>query len=215
MARIIAVGKGAIEQAVTTLKNGGVVIFPTETVYGIGADIRQPEAIKRIFAIKGRGFNQPFLVHCGNKSQMRMMVKEVPVWAETLIARFLPGPLALIFFRSERVPAIVSAGRETVGIRVVANEIFARICEELGAPLAGTSANKSGEPATNEFAAIAPEVVAQAELAINAERSGSGRASTILDITVKPPRIIRKGEIGKEEMEKVLGEVVVNNGIQP
>ncbi len=215
MARITAAGEEAVLQAVRTLKRGGLVIFPTETVYGIGADIRQPEAIKTIFAIKGRNFSQPLLIHCGNKSQLRMMVKEVPEWAEPLIDHFLPGPLALIFFRSEVVPDIVTASRETVGIRVVANGIFASICESLGAPLAGTSANKSGEPGTNDFAKIAPEVIGQVDLAINAGRSGSGRASTILDLTVEPPRIIRKGEIGKKEIERVLGAVVIDNDTPP
>ncbi len=215
MARIVTADESGVEQAVMVLKKGGVVVFPTETVYGIGADIRKPEAIRRIFEIKARGFTQPLLVHCGDKTQLQMMVKDVPEWAEPLIARFLPGPLALIFFRSEAVPEIVSAGRETVGIRVVANEVFIRICEELGAPIAGTSANLSGEPATNDFGAIALEVIGKTDLAINSGISGSGCASTILDLTVKPLRIIRTGQIGKDEIERVLGEVVVNNDIQP
>lgn len=203
--KIVPTDETGLLAAVSVLKQGGVIAFPTETVYGIGADIRQPEAVHRLFLIKGRSFRQPLLLHCASFEQALPFVCNVPQTARLIAEKFLPGPIALILFRSALVPDIITSGGETVGIRVVDHPAFTRIAALLGAPLAGTSANLSGEPATNDFSRISPVVLNQVNLAVNAGISGSGIASTLIDLTVSPPRLLRTGKIGKMEIEKTLG----------
>jgi L-threonylcarbamoyladenylate synthase len=213
MSQILKADASAVKEAVAVLRRGGVIIFPTETVYGIGADIRQPTAIEKIFAIKRRPPDLRLLVHCADEGQLAMVVKEIPETARRLIAAFLPGPLALILERSAAVPDIAVAGGRTVGVRIVAQPVFRAIASELGAPLAGTSANLSGQPATNNFAAIDPEIVQRCDLAIDAGRCGTGAPSTIVDLTVQPPAILRTGPIRPEQLAALLGKL--NTGIQP
>lgn len=196
------------------LGGGGVVIFPTETVYGIGADIRQPRAIERIFALKHRPPDRRLLLHLGDKSQIKDVVRDIPTTAHPLISTFLPGPLAIILYRSPAVPDIVTAGGETVGIRIVAHEWFAAVSRNLGAPIAGTSANLSGNPPTNEFAQIPSEIIAGCDLAIDAGISGSGIPSTVVDLTQKTPVILRLGEIGYDRLNPILKTAQINTGIQ-
>lgn len=204
MALILKPDPEAVIRAVEVLRNGGVIIFPTETVYGIGADLRQPQAIERIYAIKERPRDLRLLIHCADVSQARGVVRELPEPAGRLIDAFLPGPLALILYRSPLVPDIVTAGGETVGIRIVDNPYFAAIARTLGAPLAGTSANLSGAPPTNDFRAIDPEIIRRCDLALDAGVAGSGRPSTIVDLTRDPPVILRAGEIDPAQVQALL-----------
>lgn len=194
-----------IDRAVQTLLKGGVIIFPTETVYGIGADIRSPEAVRRLSAIKERSARQPLLIHCGTFQQAALYVRGIPDVAWLLAKRFLPGPVALILSPSSNAPDFVTGDSGTVGIRVVNNPVFFEIVSRLGAPLAGTSANIHGQPATNDFNAISPEIVARVDLAIDAGKTGSGSASTIIDLTTHPPRLLREGDIKRQELEQTLG----------
>ncbi len=194
-----------IDRVVKNLLNGGVLLFPTETVYGIGVDIRCPDAIQRLYEIKKRPIQQSCLIHCYTLKQATPYVKQIPDIAHLLAERFLPGPLALIFYSSFRTPDILTGGKDTIGIRVVNNPIFREIVSRLGAPLAGTSANVHGQPATNDFNALNPELVAQVDFAINAGKIGSGNPSTILDLTTHPPRLLREGDIKKSELEQTLG----------
>lgn len=200
LSKVLPPTEETIRIAVELLQQGEVIIFPTETVYGIGASIEKTSAIEKIFQIKGRSFNQPLLVHCGSINQLPSLVREVPPWAKLLIERFWPGPLALVFFRSPMVPDIVTAGKETVGIRMVNNPIFTQISQGLNAPLAGTSANFSKEPPTNNFSLIPPELLSRVALGIDAGITGDGRPSTIVDCTVFPPRLLREGAISYREI---------------
>ncbi len=204
MTLILKPNPAAIVRAADVLRNGGVIIFPTETVYGIGADLRQPKAIERIYAIKGRPWDLRLLVHCADESQVKEVVREIPEPAARLINAFLPGPLALILYRSAAVPDIVTAGGATVGIRIVNNPHFAAIAHKLGAPLAGTSANLSGAQPTNNFRAIDPKIIDHCDLALDAGVAGSGRPSTIVDLTRNPPVIVRTGEIDPAQLQAVL-----------
>jgi|UniRef100_A0A7V3PTJ1 L-threonylcarbamoyladenylate synthase len=207
MARIIpANSPHTVDEAVAVLSHGGVIIFPTETVYGIGADLRQPGAIERIFAIKKRVPERRLLIHCADEVQLKMAVREIPEQARALITAFLPGPLALILERSVAVPDIVTAGGKTVGVRIVASPLFYAICTRLGAPLAATSANLSGNAATNNFTAIERKIVELSDLSIDAGISGSGIPSTIVDLTTTPPVIRRQGEISKTQVQAVLNK---------
>ena len=197
----------SITQAARILRDGGVAVFPTETVYGVGADIRCAEAVARLFALKKREPSQPLMAHCASPVQMLEHVAEVPQWVQPLISRFWPGPLALIFRSTDNVPRIVTGGGQTIGIRMVGHPAARDLLEELGAPIAGTSANLHGEPATSRFAAISPALLGQVDVALDAGLCGKDVPSTVLDVTQRPPRILRVGAVSVEAIEAVAGRV--------
>ena len=197
----------SITQAARILRNGGVAVFPTETVYGVGADIRCAEAVGRVFGLKKRELSQPLMAHCASPVQMLEYVADVPQWVQPLISRFWPGPLALILRSSEKVPPVVTGGGQTIGIRMVGHPVARDLLEELGAPIAGTSANLHGEPATSRFAAISPALLGQVDVALDAGLCGKDVPSTVLDVTQRPPRILRVGAVSVEAIEAVAGRV--------
>ena len=200
----------SITQAARILRDGGVAVFPTETVYGVGADIRCAEAVARLFALKKREPSQPLMAHCASPVQMLEYVAEVPQWVQPLISRFWPGPLALILRSSEKVPPVVTGGGQTIGIRMVGHPVARDLLEELGAPIAGTSANLHGEPATSRFVAVSPALLEQVGVALDAGLCGSDVPSTVLDVTQRPPRVVRVGAVSVQDIEAVVGRVLVS-----
>jgi L-threonylcarbamoyladenylate synthase len=199
----------SITQAARILRDGGVAVFPTETVYGVGADIRCPEAVGRVFAVKRREPSQPLMAHCASPVQMLEYVAEVPQWVQPLISRFWPGPLALIFRSSGKVPPAVTGGGLTIGIRMVGHPTARDLLEELGAPLAGTSANLHGEPAASLFAAVSPALLGQTDVALDAGLCGKDVPSTVLDVTLEPARVVRVGAVSVQAIEAIIGRVLV------
>jgi L-threonylcarbamoyladenylate synthase len=197
----------SIQQAAWILRDGGVAVFPTETVYGVGADIRDAAAVGRVFVLKNRAPSQPLMVHCASPVQMLEYVAEVPERVRPLISRFWPGPLALIFRSTDKVPPVVTSGGRTIGIRMVGHPVARDLLEELGAPIAGTSANLSGEPATSRFDAINPKLLEQVDVALDAGICGRDLPSTVLDVTCDPPRVVRIGAVPVEAIEAVVGRV--------
>jgi L-threonylcarbamoyladenylate synthase len=196
-----------ITRAARILRDGGVAVFPTETVYGIGAYMRRAESVERVFALKKRDPSQPLMAHCASPVQMLEYVTEVPQWVQPLISRFWPGPLALIFHSTDKVPPAVTGGGRTIGIRMVGHPAARDLLEELGAPIAGTSANLHGEPATSRFADISPALLGQVDLALDAGLCGKDVPSTVLDVTQRPPRIVRVGAVSVQDIEAVVGRV--------
>lgn len=205
MAVVLAAEPGSIETAVQALRSGGVIIFPTETVYGIGADIRCPAAVRRVYALKRRPEGMALLAHCGDESQLDRLVAAVPDAARLLMRRFWPGPLALVFERGVAAEAAATAGGRTVGVRMTSCAFAAAVCRRLGAAVAGTSANRHRLPASAKFAELDPALLAEVELAVDAGECGSGRGSTIVDVTSEPPRLIRAGGVAAAEIEAALG----------
>lgn len=199
----------SIQQASRILREGGVAVFPTETVYGVGADIRDAAAVGRVFALKNRNPSQPLMAHCASPVQMLEYVTEVPTWVQPLVSRFWPGPLALILHSTEKVPAAVTGGGRTIGIRMVGHPVARDLLEELGAPIAGTSANLHGEPATSRFDAIGPGLLEQVDVALDAGLCGKDVPSTVLDVTCDPPRLVRLGAVSIQAIEAVIGRVLV------
>jgi L-threonylcarbamoyladenylate synthase len=197
----------SIVRAARILRDGGVAVFPTETVYGIGADIRCAESVGRVFALKKREPSQPLMAHCASPLQMLEYVTEVPQWVQPLISRFWPGPLALVFRSTDNVPPVVTGGGRTIGIRMVGHPVARDLLEELGAPIAGTSANLHGEAATSLFREISPALLIQTDVALDAGRCGKDAPSTVLDVTCKPPRMVRVGAVSVQEIEAVVGQV--------
>ena len=182
-------------------------MFPTETVYGVGADIRCAEAVGRVFGLKKREPSQPLMAHCASPVQMLEYVADVPQWVQPLISRFWPGPLALILRSSEKVPPVVTGGGQTIGIRMVGHPVARDLLEELGAPIAGTSANLHGEPATSLFAAVSPVLLERVDVALDAGLCGKDVPSTVLDVTCDPARVVRVGAVSVQAIEAVIGRV--------
>lgn len=195
----------AIAAAVQTLRGGGIVVFPTETVYGVGVDIGNVTAVRRLFVLKHRSTDSPLMAHCTDESQMERVVAAIPMIARRLMRRFWPGPLALVLRAGDSVPSEVVAGTGTIGVRMVAHPVGRRLIQEFGGVVAGTSANISGEPATSRFAAISPVLLAGADVSLDAGVCGTDEASTVLDLTVEPPRIIRAGAVPVAAIESELG----------
>jgi L-threonylcarbamoyladenylate synthase len=150
------------------------------------------------------------MLHCASPVQMLGYVADVPQWVQPLMGRFWPGPLALVFRVTDKTPAVVVGGGQTIGVRMVGHPVARDLLEELGAPIAGTSANLHGEPATSRFAAISPKLLDQVDVALDAGLCGKDVASTVLDVTARPPRIVRVGAVSVQEIEAVVGRVRVS-----
>ncbi|MBM3322751.1 threonylcarbamoyl-AMP synthase [candidate division WOR-3 bacterium] len=193
----------AIRQAAAVLRQGGTVVFPTETVYGVGAALGSDSGIERVFRLKRRGYELPLLVHCASEVQTRRYAGDWPESARVLARAFWPGPLALVLRRSASVPDAIRAG-DSVGLRVVADRVTQELIENLGEPIAGTSANLHGQAATSRFDQIRTEVVDAVDVALDVGQCGEEVASTVLDLTEDPPRVIRAGVVTVEQLEEVL-----------
>jgi len=197
-----------IEKGISILKQGGIVAFPTDTVYGLGAGANNQQAVERVYRVKERPQNIALPLLLANVSQIGEVAEPVPPIAWLLAHHFLPGALTIVLHKSNSVPDIVTAGGITVAVRVPAHPIPIALAEGLGAPIVGTSANVSGKPS----ALTADEVYSQfgnkIDLVIDGGRCPGGRESTIIDVTGDEPVILREGAISREELEKECGVIV-------
>ncbi len=193
-----------LEEALAVLREGGVVAFPTDTVYGVGADPLREEAVAALFQAKGRPAEKAIPLLLSEASQMEAVAREVPAAAEILARRFWPGPLSLVLRAREEVPPLVRAGGDTVALRMPAHPVALRLIAAFGRPLAVTSANLSGHPSP----ATAEEVLAQLQgripLLVDGGRCPGGEPSTVLDLTVDPPRVLRPGPVTWDEVQSCL-----------
>lgn len=193
-----------LNMAVEVLRRGGLVAFPTETVYGLGADALNEEAVRKIFEAKGRPPDNPIIVHVGNMEQVYSLVEDVPPDAERLMEAFWPGPLTLIFYKSPIVSDIVTGGSPKVGIREPQNKIALTLLNLFGRPIAAPSANASGRPSPTKAEHVIEDLGDKVDLIIDGGDVSFGVESTVLDITTDPPVLYRPGACPKEEIEKVL-----------
>jgi L-threonylcarbamoyladenylate synthase len=204
---ILAPSADTISRAAQTLRAGGLVAFPTETVYGLGADARSPAAVKAVFDAKGRPATNPLIVHVNSVEMARSVALHWPRQAEDLAARFWPGPLTLVLERGPAIPDAVSAGGPTVAIRIPDHPVALALLAAFGGPLVAPSANRSG--------AVSPTTAAHAAadfpdlLVLDGGPCREGIESTVLDLT-GAPRILRPGVIGPEQLAAALGEEVVS-----
>lgn len=206
----MSAGPEEIALAVVRLRAGGVVAFPTETVYGLGADALNPTAIDRVFALKGRPAHNPLIVHVRDETMARTVVDQWPDAAARLAAVFWPGPLTIVLPRAPQLPAAITAGGPTVGIRCPGHHVTLALLTALGRPLVGPSANPSGgvSPTTAEHvrASFTPEEV----YVLDGGPCRGGIESTVLSLAGSQPRILRPGLISAEEIEIVLGQAVAD-----
>ncbi|MDI6799577.1 MAG: L-threonylcarbamoyladenylate synthase [Actinomycetota bacterium] len=187
-------------KAAAVLKKGGILVVPTETVYGLAADGSNPAAIEKIYQVKGRHFDKPLTVAIFERGLLKDLVSEIPPYAAALMDRFWPGPLTLIFPKGEAVQSTITRGLKGVGIRFPGDDLLLAVMKEFGAPIALTSANVSGDPSPIS-ADEASQIEDRVDLIIDAGRTRLGRESTVLDITVSPPRILREGAIPVDQLK--------------
>ena len=185
------------------IKNGGIVVFPTETVYGIGVNALDKNAVKRLYEVKERPLDKPISLLVSNTEMIEQVAKDIKELEYALIKEFFPGPLTIILKKKDIVPDIVTAGSDTVGIRMPENDIALKLIEYSGVPLAAPSANISGHPSGTELNTIMREFVENADYYIDGGKSEIGLASTIVQVIDGVPHILRQGSVSKEQIEEV------------
>jgi L-threonylcarbamoyladenylate synthase len=196
-----------IDHAVRVLKSGGLVAFPTETVYGLGARLSDKKAIRKIFEIKGRPSDNPLIVHIHDKKQLKLLAQEIPDLAKKLMEQFWPGPLTFVLKKTTAVPSCATAGLKTVAIRMPSHPIAYRLLKELNEPIAAPSANRSGRPSTTRYKDVCKELGDRVESILDGGKTKFGLESTVLDVTVHPFRILRPGSVTAEELNKVVPNI--------
>ncbi len=201
-----------LQEAADILKRGGLVAIPTETVYGLAADALNPEAVKKIFAAKGRPADNPLIVHIAEFEEIYGLASQVPESAKILAERFWPGPLTMIVPKGESIPDITSAGLPTVAIRMpshpIAREIIRRSC-----PLAAPSANLSGSPSTTTAQHCIHDLGGRVDAIVDGGECRFGVESTVITLAGEKPRLLRPGAITLEELRDALGEVELDKAV--
>jgi L-threonylcarbamoyladenylate synthase len=196
------------------LKDGGTVAFPTETVYGLGANALDEKAIKKIFEAKGRPSDNPLIVHIATVEALKPLVKDIDRRTQAVIDHFWPGPLTIILDKSDQVPAAVTAGLNTVAVRMPSNVIANTLIALADVPVAAPSANLSGKPSPTDAKHVILDLEGRVDCIVDGGPCDVGLESTVLDLTDEQPMILRPGGITKEALEVVLGEVKVDQSLE-
>ena len=202
-----------IEQAANILKNGGLVAFPTETVYGLGADALDYNAANNIYTAKGRPSDNPLIVHISKEYNLNSLVKEIPEKAKILINKFWPGPLTIVFNKNSNIPDNITGGLDTVAIRIPSNAIAYKIIEKAGIPIAAPSANTSTRPSPTSAEHVIEDLNGKIDMIIDGGTVSIGLESTVIDITTDVPIILRPGYITKDMIEIAIGKVEIDKGL--
>jgi L-threonylcarbamoyladenylate synthase len=203
----------ALKRAGDIIRAGGLVAFPTETVYGLGGDALNEESSGKIYRAKGRPSDNPLIVHICKLEDMAPIVKGVPRAAKLLAEAFWPGPLTIILNKSDKVPYATTGGLDTVAIRMPEHRTALAFIEASGGYIAAPSANISGKPSPTIAKYVAEDMDGRIEMIIDGGEVGIGLESTIVDLTEETPMILRPGYVTKEMLEKILGEVRVDETI--
>lgn len=205
--------EAVLQEAGTIIKNGGLVAFPTETVYGLGGDALNKESSKKIYAAKGRPSDNPLIVHICSMEALQPIVEEVPEEVERLAEAFWPGPLTIIMKKSTLVPKETTGGLDTVAVRMPSHPVALKFIEYAGGYVAAPSANVSGRPSPTKAKYVIEDMSGRIEMILDGDGIDIGLESTIIDMTGDIPMILRPGYITQEMLEKVLGEVTVDKTI--
>lgn len=206
------INQNIINEAGHVIAEGGLVVFPTETVYGLGANALDALAVEKIFKAKGRPQDNPLIVHVADFN-IEPLVREVPNIARQIMNKYWPGPITLIFNKSDLVPRITSAGLDTVGIRMPSNLIARKLIEASGTPIAAPSANISGRPSPTEVESCIADLNGKIEYILGGEKSKVGLESTIVDCTCTPLCILRPGAITLEMLREIDSEIYIDKSI--
>lgn len=204
---------GDLKKLAEILKDGGLVAFPTETVYGLGGNGLNPEASGKIYAAKGRPSDNPLILHISQREELSPIVEDISPAAEKLMETFWPGPLTLIFKKSELVPYTTTGGLDTVAVRMPEHEGARQLIRAAGVPVAAPSANLSGRPSPTMAEHVKEDLDGKIDAVVDGGAVGIGFESTIIDLTEEIPVILRPGYITKEMAEAVIGEVKMDPGL--
>jgi L-threonylcarbamoyladenylate synthase len=197
-----------VRRAADILRRGGLVAFPTETVYGLGADASNPSAVARLYSVKRRPADHPVIVHFASPAEAFTWGREVPEVAKTLTSRFWPGPLTLILKRSDKAKDFVTGGQDSVGVRVPAHPVAHKMLELFGGGVAAPSANRFGEVSPTTAAHVRTDLGADVELVLEGGPTEVGIESTIVDLSGASPMLLRPGDISASQIECVLGRAL-------
>lgn len=196
--------KEIIKKAAKIIQKGGLVAFPTETVYGLGANALNKKAVRKIFEVKGRPLDNPIIVHIADFKDLKKLAKKIPKKVEILSKKFWPGPLTLILFKKKVVPDEVTAQRKTVAIRMPKNKIALELIKMSRLPIAAPSANLAGRPSATTAEDVFDDFDKKIDLILDGGKTEIGLESTVLDLTSKTPQILRPGGISFERIKKIL-----------
>ncbi|ACD23143.1 MULTISPECIES: L-threonylcarbamoyladenylate synthase [Clostridium] len=201
-----------MKEAAQIIKDGGIVAFPTETVYGLGSDALNEDAVKKIFIAKGRPQDNPLIVHVASKN-IQSLVEDIPDIAQRLIDKYWPGPLTLILKKKSIIPDMTSANLDTIGIRMPNNEIALKLIEMSNTVIAAPSANISGRPSPTDVERCIDDLSGRVDCIVGGKKSDIGLESTILDCTVNPPIVLRPGGITLEMLKEIDNRIEIDGAI--
>lgn len=204
----------ALAPAAGVIRSGGLVAFPTETVYGLGANALDAEAVGRIFVAKGRPADNPLIVHVADRDAVLQVVQSVPKVAERLMERFWPGPLTLVLHKAPGIPDNVTCGLDTVGVRMPNHPVALALIKAAGVPVAAPSANVSGRPSPTTAEHVMDDLSGRIDMVLNGGETGVGLESTVIDLTVDPPALLRPGGVTVEQLCEELGPINVDQAIR-
>lgn len=199
--------KRIIQNGVKIIKNGGLVAFPTETVYGLGANAFNAKAVMKIFKAKGRPADNPLIVHVSDEKMLKSVVKEIPKKTIPLMKKFWPGPLTIVFRKKKQIPNVVTAGGNTVAVRIPSHPVALALIRGAGVPIAAPSANTSTRPSPTEARHVCDDFDGRIPLILDGGKTNIGVESTVLDLTTNVPTLLRKGKITKKDIEKIIGVI--------
>jgi L-threonylcarbamoyladenylate synthase len=200
---------GSVEQAARIIRAGGLVAFPTETVYGLGANALDAAAVQKVFAAKERPLWDPLIVHVNSREMLESLTTQMPAEFENLFSTFMPGPLTLVASKQATVPDVITAGRNTVAVRFPSHPVAQRLIAASGVPIAAPSANRFQHVSPTTAEHVLADLDGRIEAVLDGGPCPIGVESTVLDLTVAVPRILRHGAVTAEHLELVLGEVFV------
>jgi len=193
-----------LTQAAEILANGGIIAYPTETFYGLGADATNEKAIEKIFAVKGRNFKNPISLIIGQADEVYPLVQEIPETARKLMAAFWPGPLTIVFLAADKISPLLTAGSGKIGLRVSSNPGAQGIVQKLKRPLTATSANLSGTPECTQASEVVEQIGKNIDAIVDLGTTPGTAGSTVIDVTCDPPVILREGAISRKTIEKCI-----------
>lgn len=209
----VKLNNDAVREAGKILKEGGLVAFPTETVYGLGADALNARAAEKIYAAKGRPSDNPLIVHIAHMDALDRIVSDIPEKAYALAGAFWPGPITMIFNKAECVPYGTTGGLDTVAVRMPDHETARAVIDAGGGYIAAPSANTSGRPSPTMAEHVREDLDGKIDMIVDGGSVEIGVESTIIDLTVTPPMILRPGAVTKEMLEGILGEVTEDKAL--
>ena len=194
-----------IKEAAGVIKQGGVIVFPTRCLYGLGADAMNPDAVERIIEIKQRPADNAILVLIHSKKQLEMLVEKIPPAANAIMEAFWPGRVTLVFDARDTLPGLLTAQTGKIGVRLAWHPVAAAMLRQVKDPVTGTSANLSGRPGCNRLPDMGRQIAGQVDLVLDAGTLQGGIGSTVVDVTREPPRILREGQVTADQILGSLG----------